>query len=277
MHVTLHFRVHLYHLLERIYSPTPSSANTNPHPAALALYKLMFAHLPPPPERPGSLCMYLASHPVKQIPVVSVRFNLAKPQNVVSFLMQATGDAVPADKACDRCARNNGVFKHICVVVRNQSLLNITGGTCAACWYGRQGSKCTFRKGMPTLLRKTPNPAFPSRRPASGQRKQPDPPATALAPEPATAPLHPSYAAALASGAVVVTPTPVLGSNNSVSRPDNPSRDENARVWESRYGCMSTDSLLQAHEHLAEWKDDLTTRLLAMNRVLLERLREREE
>jgi hypothetical protein len=40
---------------------------------------------------------------------------------------------------------------------------------------------------------------------------------------------------------------------------------------------MPTESLLQAHEHLAEWQADLTTRLVAMNRVLLERLREREE
>ena len=50
--------------------------------------------------------------------------------------------------------------------------------------------------------------------------------------------------------------------------------DERVRVWERRYGAMATDALGATQEHLAEWHEDLTTRLVAMNRVLLRRLRE---
>jgi hypothetical protein len=44
-------------------------------------------------------------------------------------------------------------------------------------------------------------------------------------------------------------------------------------VWKNRYSNMSTDALIAANEHLAEWQADLTTRLLAMNRVVLDRLK----
>jgi hypothetical protein len=47
-------------------------------------------------------------------------------------------------------------------------------------------------------------------------------------------------------------------------------------VWENRYGSMGIDNLLRAHEHLEEWQEDLTTRLMAMNRVVLAKLMERD-
>jgi hypothetical protein len=46
-------------------------------------------------------------------------------------------------------------------------------------------------------------------------------------------------------------------------------------VWENRYGGMGINDLLRAHVHLEEWQEDLTTRLIAMNRVVLAKLMER--
>jgi hypothetical protein len=61
-----------------------------------------------------------------------------------------------------------------------------------------------------------------------------------------------------------------------LASPGSLSRDDKVRVWESRYDKLSTENLLRAHEHLAEWQEDLTTRLMAMNRVVLMRLKAME-
>ena len=67
----------------------------------------------------------------------------------------------------------------------------------------------------------------------------------------------------------------MVPANSSVAS-SNLSRDAKVRVWENRYGSMDIDNLLRAHEHLEEWQEDLTTRLMAMNRVVLAKLMERD-
>ena len=223
--------------------------------------------------QPGNLFTYLASRAVKRTPVVGARFNNKKRQNIPSYFMQATGDLVPEDKACVRCYRGNGVYGDVCVVVRDPELLEITGGSCANCWYSRQGSLCTFREpNLDGQSKPPPTSEPPKPRPNRGPRPRQE--GLALPQAPASAQLHPGYAAALAAAAAV-TPAPAAALQSPVHPPNGPSRDDKARVWETRYGCMSTENLLAAHEHLAEWQEDFTTRLLAMNRVVLERLRER--
>ena len=223
--------------------------------------------------QPGNLFTYLASRPVKRTPVVSDRFNNKKRQNIPSYFIQATGDLVPEDRACIRCYRGNGVYGEVCVVVRDPKMLEITGGSCANCWYSRQGSLCTVREPNPDAQSKPPPTSKPPK-PRLTRRPRPQQEGPSLSQAPASAQLHPGYAAALAAAAAV-TPAPVAPLTSPVHPPNGPSRDDKARVWETRYGGMSTENLLAAHEHLAEWQEDLTTRLLAMNRVVLERLRDR--
>lgn len=216
------------------------------------------------------------------------RFNDSKPQNVPSFLMQAAGDAVPDHNACEKCARNTGVYPHCCVVVRDPSVLEVTGGACANCWYSRQGSQCTFRLALSAMPQQTPaRPRNGHMRETtapgseSSRRHQPSPNAAGLeepdATGPAPAPLHPGYAAALASGTAAVASGSTAALHTHPAQTNNLSRDEKVRLWESRYSNMSTANLLQAHEHLAEWQEDLTTRLMAINRVVLDKLRARDD
>lgn len=212
--------------------------------------------------------------------------------------MQAIGDMVHEDEACDRCLRRSGVFPGHCVVVRHPAVLEVTGGACANCWYNRQGCLCSFRQSTPQSDQATPlvkrmqlsppgGPVPEPPGPTPKPQQKPVPPAPASAPAPA-APIHPSYAAALAAGSLTagavttgaVAASPALNGSASASaansKPKHLSHDDKVRAWENRYGTMSTSSLLSAHEHLAEWQEDLTTRLLAMNKVVLKRLQERE-
>jgi hypothetical protein len=240
----------------------------------------MYPLFSPQPQRPGNLFTHLAAQPAKRVPFVTARFNNSKPQNQVSFLMQATGDAVPEHEVCGRCSNMSGVFREACVVVREPAVIAITGGACANCWYGRQGSLCSFRSPAPAHHQSAqaadPGIEAPVPVPPIPPPFQPAAMPLADVPAPAPAPIHPSYAAALAAGAVAVTPTPVAPSNNGLTGSGNLSRDDKVRLWENRYDKLSTDNLLRAHEHLAEWQEDLTTRLMAMNRVVLMRLKQTE-
>ena len=279
-HLQLHFhRKPQTHKVGPLFCILWPSSSLTLRAAALAVFKKTYPQYAVQPQRPGNLYTYLGSQPVQRIPHATPRFNNLKPQNAVAFFMQAIGDMVPMDAACDRCSRNTGVFPHNCVVVRDPAVLEVTGGACANCWYSRQGSLCTFRQSTPNSdpavvlakhMRIKPPPG-PPRPPQQTPRPPQDPV------PPAPAPIHPSYAAALAAGAVAANPAPTVASGTPAakSKPKHLSRDEKVRVWENRYGTMSTDSLLSAHEHLVEWQEDLATRLLAMNRVVLERLLKR--
>ncbi|KAK4118800.1 hypothetical protein N657DRAFT_650886 [Parathielavia appendiculata] len=196
----------------------------------------------PQPNRPGHLFTYVAALPVKRIPVVASRFTIKKPQNQISFLMQAVGDGVPEHEACAKCAGRIGVYRKACVVVRDPEVVEITGGGCANCWYSRQGSICTFRSPTPTQqqsahttvsAREThiPVPRIPA--PFQPVTRLPDLPVQA------PAPLHPSYVAALAAGAVAASPTPVMASNATLADPASLLRDNKIRAWESRYAKMN--------------------------------------
>ncbi|KAL2174007.1 uncharacterized protein P884DRAFT_302940 [Thermothelomyces heterothallicus CBS 202.75] len=266
--------------------PVPGGADPAPlslHPSypktALTLFKETYPHLTRQlVKKPGKLFKYLAQLPVRRIPVVTQSFNDSKPQNVVAYLMQAAGDVVPIAESCGKCYRQSGVFKDACVVIRSPEVAEVTGGACAVCWYGRQGSLCTFRQDTPTG--EAPLAALPG---AAPQRPAPVlenrlEPLMASAPGPtASAPLHPSYVAALAAGTTSAAPTPTVAPNPSPGPPHDPfSPSKEVRVWEERYSSMSTENLLWAHEDLVRWKEDLTTRLIAMNRVVLQRLMERE-
>ncbi|KAK4236577.1 hypothetical protein C8A03DRAFT_16792 [Achaetomium macrosporum] len=260
------------------------------HAAALALYRQTFPNLERGLKPPRPLTRAIAYRPVKQIPVVAASFNDRKPQNVTSFLMQATGDALPEWMWCRRCTNRSGIYTEACVVVRDPDVLEVTGGACANCWYGRQGSLCSFReKGKVPLRHFNGRLPGPPRLPGASTKQTPVPvlqtaaaPSTRSRPtltdsKPAPAPLHPSYVAALSSG----TAPAVVANNSSSSAVSGtttagPSREDKVRVWENRYGSMNLDSLLAAHEHLADWQEDLTTRLIAMNRVVIKKLRERE-
>jgi hypothetical protein len=245
--------------------------NTHPHPATLALFQEKYPHLRSQPERPGNLFTYLSRLPAVRIPVTTHRFNDVKPQNISAFLMQAAGDVVPWEEACERCTRQSGMLREACVVVRDPDVQEVTGGACANCWYNRLGSTCTFRQWTTTA----PQRMIAKESPVPAAQQKPPKPAPAPAPA-APTPIHPSYAAALATGTVAAAPAPAAGvSTSSSATSSNLSRDAKVRVWENRYGGMGINDLLRAHVHLEEWQEDLTTRLIAMNRVVLAKLMER--
>ncbi|KAL2158823.1 hypothetical protein VTH06DRAFT_4015 [Thermothelomyces fergusii] len=287
------------------------SAPVSSHPpypqTTLELFKQTYPHLTARlARRTGRLFKYLAGLPVKRIPVVTDNFSDAKSQNVVAYLMQAAGDVVPMAEACGKCSRQTGVFRNACVVLRDPDVADLTGGSCAACWYSRQGSLCTFRQdNAPTG--EAPFVAFSgttaSQRPAPAPAPAPVPvpvpvpvpaPAPAPAPDPdlenrlnplvmtagpgptASVPLHPSYAAAaLAAERAPVAPTPAVVPEPRPASPRDPSSPrERVRAWEERYGRMSTQDLLQVHAQLIRWQEDLSTRLIAINRLALRRLTE---
>ncbi|KAK3896622.1 hypothetical protein C8A05DRAFT_39826, partial [Staphylotrichum tortipilum] len=95
--------------------PTPkdrwsSTMIPTPHAAALAVYRAAYPHLRLRSIHPESVIATLASAP-----------------NQVSYLMQATGDEVPKGGACEKRARNRGVYIGACVVVRDSTIMGITG------------------------------------------------------------------------------------------------------------------------------------------------------
>jgi hypothetical protein len=223
---------------------------------------------------------------------------------VTSFLMQAVGDPLPKSMWCQRCTKGIGIYADGCVVVRDPDVLDVTGGACANCWYSRNGSQCSFREKGTQVNRifKGPMVGLPEWK-AKVRTKQtpvpvpqvPVPTSTTTStrkarvavtennstptPAPAPAPLHPSYVAALSAGstaAVAANTSSSSAVSGSGTSGTGPSREDKVRVWENRYSGMNLDSLLAAHEHLADWQEDLTTRLIAMNRVVIKKLREKE-
>ena len=245
-------------------------------------------------------------------------------------MMQAAGDAVPQGSGCSRCSKRRGVYVGACVVVRDPTILQITGGACANCWYSRQGSLCSLRVetttpqdrtkikwrgltglwgGPPAALATADHaPPAPAGTPqlsliqsgipqSSGQAGMPQSSAQAATPQLPAQPgtprlsVHPGYLAAIASGTVThgsaltakaLPKAKSTPSNNPAPTNNNPappvhnglSGDDRVRAWEKRYRAMPTEGLAATHEHLVEWQEDLSTRLVAMNRVLLERLRQ---
>ncbi|KAL1836786.1 hypothetical protein VTJ49DRAFT_4643 [Mycothermus thermophilus] len=231
----------------------PVQANTPAPITALQLMREMLPHITPQPTNLDNIFSMLAPLPAVRRPDVLVhRFNDSRRQNQAAFIMQAVGEELLPGQACEKCARGSGVLRGACVVVRDTRVLSFTGGACANCWYARQGSLCSFRQNAARDLSTTEEPdSAPAIAPAP-------------APAPPPAPIHPAYAAAVAAG-TVAAPIMSVDANNR-------SRDETIIWWEARYRSMPLDHLRQAHTHLRDWQEDLSTRLVAMNTVLLERL-----
>ena len=91
----------------------------------------------------------LANLPVRQVPVLRRGWDDSKPQNLASYLMQATGRVVSPDRTCERCRKRNGVYDGACVVAGDPEIVAHTNNACANCWYGRNGFKCTLRSSNP--------------------------------------------------------------------------------------------------------------------------------
>lgn len=90
------------------------------------LFRKTFPHLKAIPERPGAPWAALAKLPVRRVPVVSERFTTNKPQNQISFLMQASGDLLSEQERCSKCAGGCGIYQGSCVVVRDPQILEWT-------------------------------------------------------------------------------------------------------------------------------------------------------
>lgn len=90
---------------------------------------------------------FLTELPVRQVPIVASYFHLHKPQNTVSYLIQASGELLPEKASCESCrTATRGIYQG-CVVARDPLIIEALSGSCACCWYGRQGFKCSFRHG----------------------------------------------------------------------------------------------------------------------------------
>lgn len=277
---------------------------------AIDLYRRTYPHLSVP-ERSNNFLYALSESPIKRIPAARDSFNDKKPQNMPAYFMQACGDVIPPDQACERCVRRNGAFTDgACVVVQTKTALSVTDGACANCWYNRQGSMCTLRnperRVYPTpTISTTPIPI--PQIPAAAQRL----PTTSSA---AAAPLHPSYVAALAASSSkpsspALTPQTVLPPSVTVPPPkpvptttttttittpaprhtdisrllqDATRAQEQGRalieesktsLWEARYRAMSRPEVIAAYHELLDLQEDLTIRMRAMNHVVLGRLK----
>ncbi|KAK3693165.1 hypothetical protein B0T22DRAFT_34610 [Podospora appendiculata] len=259
------------------------------------LIRQTLPHIPIPNH--NSTLRILADLPVKQVPVLRRAFHDSKPQNVPSYFMQATGDLLSLEQSCERCQRQTGVYTG-CVVVREPAALQITGGACACCWYGRQGSSCSFRNienhtSQELLIAEDspvePTPATqPPTRPLTRNEAPNAVPrnyTTTLVQTPIPVPRpHPAYTASTtAQYAVnpVPTPAPRKPTPSSVTPfapPTEPPRargkrtlDDRVNAWEARYREMKDVNLQAAQKHLSEWLEDLTMRQIAINRVLMSR------
>lgn len=237
--------------------------------------KEMLPNVRPHSLKPGSLLSLLASMPVVRRPDILVhRFQGVRLQSQHAFLMQAVGEEVPPDQACWRCSRGHGIMRGACVVVRHPEVMAATGGACANCWYGRKGSLCSFRSKNVARERSTSGESGTRPESKAGLESKPKPgedpvsrAPTAPMTSPVAAPIHPAYAASFAPGDISVPVSSLNGASNLAH--------DDAILWrKTRYRTMSLERLMATHTSLREWQDNLSTRLLAMNAVLLEKLME---
>ncbi|KAK3332875.1 hypothetical protein B0T19DRAFT_416669 [Cercophora scortea] len=260
--------------------PVSSTAAPKLHPlfpqTPVQLMRQTLPHIKIPDNNPTLRTM--AHLPVKQVPILRRSFLDTKRQNVPSYFMQATGDLLSLEDSCERCQRHNGVYDG-CVVAREPATLLITGGACATCWYGRQGSSCSFRS--PAAENQTPQERhgaedyiYPSRRASAGQpatrsstRKVEAP--TAIPQKHIAAPIetpipvprqHPAYTASTtaqsaANSAPAPAPAPsrkpTISSVTPFAPPTEPpmargkttTLDDRVKAWETRYREMKDVNL----------------------------------
>ena len=161
-----------------------------------------------------------------------------------------------------------------CVVIKDRGLSAIVNGACANCWFARaRGTNfCSLATLTPGWLPSHQTPVPVSRQPSNNPTVAPSSRGSAVN---AQAPIHPDWAAALAAGPAASTPTRASAQN---SAPNNsPAILDRVQVWENRYNTMTTNKLMATQEHLSVWQEDLVSRAMAMNRVVLQRLKKIED
>ncbi|KAK1775371.1 hypothetical protein QBC45DRAFT_245352 [Copromyces sp. CBS 386.78] len=291
--------------------PCPSADKFPLHPDLVGMTALeLFPHALPNfqlPQYLAPLARYLAERPIKRTPVFKKPFVDNKPDNFSAYFLQATGHLVPDEHACARCkgfkikkSNVGGTFVG-CVVLADPEEAKLTGGACANCWYGRQGSLCSFRNPPGKLARKSKE-AYEQPRSQMSNPSLMSPP-----PPPEGQPMeygqqfgnagqvHPAFLASVSSASpAAYTPSEyphieaqIVHQRNGeppvLPRPGLPGIDANTphanriAAWETRYRKMETKKLRATQRNLIEWQEDLSTRLIAMNKVLLDRLEKREE
>ncbi|KAK4184639.1 hypothetical protein QBC35DRAFT_46719 [Podospora australis] len=295
---------------EQMFAPPAPQAG--PPQTTLELFRRTFPHLQVP-ERVHRPVKWLCEQPIKRVPVTTPAFNDRKQQNFPAYLMQACGDEVPPDQACERCSKHNGALLEACIVVREDLVMESTGGACANCWYSRQGSTCTLQKKPPRFPDRYPYPSADKKHPrsslsgsgsvptpaapreqlpslrtpaAAAERVQPPPPPPPATPsiveflqqvQAASAQaLSPAGAGAASIHPAYTASLAAAQNTGSSSRPlslPQLTADDHVAVWENRFKKLDQDSLLKEFSHLHELQDDLNTRLKAMHRVIADRLK----
>ncbi|EAA30952.2 hypothetical protein NCU09790 [Neurospora crassa OR74A] len=281
----------------------PSADKLPLHPDLVGMTSVdLFQHALPNfqlPRHLAPIARHLAERPIKRMPILGKPFVDNKPDNFSAYFLQATGHLLPDEQACARCRGVKIKKRYVggtfvgCVAFADSEDAKLTGGACANCWYGRQGSLCSFR-----------NPADKRKERLGAARYNPllisPPPPPPPPPPPKGQPMehgqqlentgqvHPAFLASVSSASPAYTPfldyphmeAQIVQQNNGeppiLPRPDGSSSVNKVTAWETRYRRMSTDKLRATHGNLVEWQEDLNTRLLAMNKVLLDRLEKRE-
>jgi len=215
----------------------------------------------------------LADRPVKRVPQTNLKFHARKPQNVPSYLMQATGEALPAEQSCEKCQKR-GKYSGVCVIMLDEDIMRYTSGSCASCWYNRSGCHCTIRDVSGRFRKQR---VKKQRAPGNTSLSLPNTPAPA-APQPETAPVATCEPVPAVAGPVrkpaarpVAPPVAPLVQATAAPTVSSSSLDAWNTGWEDIYSQMATPALLEAQRHLLERQNDLMTRLLAMNTVLAAR------
>ncbi|KAH7629845.1 hypothetical protein B0T09DRAFT_340396 [Sordaria sp. MPI-SDFR-AT-0083] len=300
---------------ERIapYIPPYPSADKFPlHPDLVGMTPVeLFSHALPNFQLPHHLppvARHLADRPIKRTPILEKPFVDNKLDNFSAYFMQATSHLVPDEHACARCkgvkikkSYVGGTFAG-CVVFADSEDAKLTGGACANCWYGRQGSVCSFRNPAGRLPKKSKE-AYGQPRPQTSNPSLMSPP-----PPPEGQPIeygqqfgntgqvHPAFLASVSSASpAAYTPfsdyphieaqivhqdngeLPVLPRRGLPGIDANTPHANRIAAWETRYRKMDTKKLRAAQRHLIEWQEDLSTRLMAMNKVLMDRLEKKEQ
>jgi len=247
----------------------------------------------------------LSHLPALRIPMNEL-FSTAKPQNLDAFLIHATGEQLAQEKACSHCANGRRrPFGLACVVSRDPVVASRTQGSCANCWYGRNGCHCTLRArldgssqdGDADVMESVEIANVEAAAPQSVVQKLPQP----VVPQPSPAiqkppPVVQKPSQELASTAALLQK---LGYENAqLARPDwhnglhfnslpnpeialapsvvpapagawasSPVGQETAD-WQGQYSKMDVTDLLKTQRDLLKQQQDLATKLLAINKEL---------
>ncbi|KAK5658027.1 hypothetical protein OQA88_2582 [Cercophora sp. LCS_1] len=275
-------------------------------PTALQLFRAEFPHIEVKFSK-NIVFRYLKDMPIQRIPRTKSDPRPQKPQNIPSYMMQAVGTVQPPGQACDKCKKGAGIYPGgVCIVVRDEAMLTHTSGACANCWYSRAGSQCTLSGMYKNRLKQEQNEAAGYLPPEVAPVRVPVPPPARETPvpvpllpyqPPAGAPaytslsaprVHPQYGADLPLAQVhpafraqvqahvqpaapaALLPDPALALAGSV---EGDSLDDKVRGRVSEYEKMGVKDLLATQRTLLAWQGDLTTKLMAMNKVLAAKMR----